>query len=196
MTLMNERQMRDEAAAYKTKTYARLRKSADELLNEVASTSQASFDVFLSHSFKDSDLVLGVYHFLSRSGLAVYVDWIVDKEMDRSAVTPATAETLRTRMRQCRSLIYAHSSSSGGSKWMSWELGYFDGYRSAVAILPIVKEGEKKFTGQEYLGLYPYIDATATIWVNQGHAPVRLFQPTPDGRSFKSLKSWLIERRD
>jgi hypothetical protein len=67
------------------------------------------------------------------------VDWIVDQQTDRNRVTPQTAEQPRVRMRQSAWLIYAHSDHSGRSKRMPWELGCFDSFRPAVAILPIVQ---------------------------------------------------------
>jgi hypothetical protein len=42
---------------------------------------------------------------------------------------------------------------------MPWELGFFDGYRPGqVAILPLVRTSGETFEGQEYLGLYPYVE--------------------------------------
>ncbi len=42
---------------------------------------------------------------------------------------------------------------------MPWELGFFDGHRPGhVAILPLVKAAGGSYTGQEYLGLYPYVE--------------------------------------
>ena len=62
-------------------------------------------------------------------------------------------------MRRSQSLIYATSTASSHSKWMPWELGYFDGFRPGfVAILPLVQSTGDDFAGQEYLGLYPYIE--------------------------------------
>jgi hypothetical protein len=168
-------------------------KSADTLLREAATTADTSFDVFLSHSVKDADVILGIVAVLKQQGLKVYVDWIVDPQMDRSRVTPETAERLRRRMRQSASLIYAHSYQSGSSKWMPWELGYFDGFRSAVAVLPIAQTTQESFAGQEYLGLYPYIDGSGlTLWVNRGAAPERLFHG-PTG--YKQFGEWLRDQR-
>jgi hypothetical protein len=65
------------------------------------------FDVFLSHSYTDSTTILGVFDLLEAQGLSVYVDWIVDNQLDRTKVSRQTADKLRQRMRQCRSLIYA-----------------------------------------------------------------------------------------
>ncbi|MGT2593431.1 toll/interleukin-1 receptor domain-containing protein [Vibrio cholerae] len=138
------------------------------------------FDIFLSHSYLDKDLVFEIKNYLEQHGLSVYVDWIDEQELDRSAVDVETAETLRKRMSQCQSLLFATSSNSTTSKWMPWECGYFDGINGKIAIFPIVKSDENSFSGQEYLGLYPYIDVTSsTIWVNSVKS------------GFCSLKDWL-----
>jgi hypothetical protein len=171
----------------------RFAKSAETILREAASTQNESFDVFLSHSVMDADLVLGVYEFLSRRKLSVYVDWLVDRHLDRANVNGTTAEQLRVRIRQSRSLIYAHSTNSVTSKWMPWELGYFDGFTSAVAILPITQGEQSALVGQEYLGLYPYLDISSTVlWVNRGNAPVRFLKGE---MGFKSFREWLAEQR-
>lgn len=89
--------------------------------------------------------------------------------MDRSNVTPKTAEKLRFRMRQCKALFYAHSENATTSRWMPWEVGYFDGFNSNVAILPIVRsEHQTTFVGTEYLGLYPYVDVTGRSLTSAG----------------------------
>lgn len=190
MALLTEVVLRNLATEYLA---TRVFKSADTILREAAATRETSFDVFLSHSVKDADVILGIVAALNKQGLKVYVDWMVDPQMDRSRVTPETAERLRQRMRQSASLIYAQSLQSASSKWMPWELGYFDGFRSAVAILPIAQTSQEGFAGQEYLGLYPYIDGSAAVlWVNRGSAPERLFRG-PVG--YKQFGEWLREQR-
>ena len=125
------------------------------------------FDIFLSHSYLDKDLVFRLKNYLEERDLSVYVDWIDDKNLERESVDNETAEILRKRMKQCHSLLFATSSNSTVSKWMPWECGYFDGINGKIAILPIANADENSFKGQEYLGLYPYIDVTSsTIWVN------------------------------
>lgn len=138
---------------------------------------RTSFDVFLSHAYLDSQLVLGVKATLEAMDMTVYVDWIDDPALDRETVSAETAARLRQRMQQSKSLIFATSRASVDSKWMPWELGYFDGMRSSerIAIFPLVKTAEGSFAGQEYLGLYPRIQhlrsatsLTATAVVTQG----------------------------
>jgi hypothetical protein len=129
-------------------------------LNESEISDDESFDIFLSHSYKDRDLILGIKAFFEKSGFSVYVDWINDRLLNRDNVTKDTAAVLQKRMLQSKSLIYATSENASQSKWMPWETGYFDGIRNRmVAILPISDKEivDKPFVGQEYLGLYPYI---------------------------------------
>lgn len=152
-----------------------------EGLYESSSTYQKSkeaqtkeFDIFLSHSSKDKELVMGTKLILEDLGFSVYVDWIEDPQMNRSKVTKDTAEKLQERMKKCKSLFYAFSSNSGESRWMPWECGYFDGIKNGrVAILPISSNGDRSFKGTEYLGLYYYITVEndsfqkSRIWINE-----------------------------
>lgn len=118
-----------------------------------------TYDIFLSHSFADADIVLGVKKLLQDQGFTVYVDWIDDPHLDRTNVTKATAEHVRNRMRSCRRLVYATSQNASNSKWMPWELGYFDGFKpDNVFILPLLEHEFSQFHGQEYLSLYPLLE--------------------------------------
>lgn len=156
MPLVTETQVRSAAG----RARAALNESSTVVLKKsMASVSSVSrFDIFLSHSINDAEIVLGAKRLLEESGKVVYVDWIEDPNMDRSNVTPATAGLLRTRMKQSDALFYLHSAQSLNSKWMPWELGFFDGYNGNVAIFPVITSAATSYRGVEYLGLYPYVD--------------------------------------
>lgn len=134
-----------------------------------------NYDIFLSHSTDDAPKVAGLKLLLEDLGFSVYVDWIEDPQMNRSNVTKATAAMLKARMHSCKSLFYAFSENSSGSKWMPWELGYFDGVKQKAAVLPIKSSAQNtnEFQGTEYLGLYHYItvedDTTGKrrLWVRE-----------------------------
>lgn len=139
-----------------------------------AATAADRFDVFLSHSIADAEIVLGIKQLLEESGLKVYVDWVEDAQLDRRAVTKETAAVLRQRMMQSHSLIYLSSDNSSTSKWMPWELGFFDGFKpGGVAIMPVLDSPTDTFRGQEYLGLYPivqkntYTDGRPDVFVEE-----------------------------
>lgn len=140
-------------------------KTASQVLNEETAAVRETdrFDIFLSHCLADAEVISGVKILLESRGNKVYVDWIVDKQLNRERVTPETADVLRRRMKQSTSMIFATSESSPNSKWMPWELGYFDGLRQGrIAVLPLVAAEGAGFQGQEYLGLYPVVERLPT----------------------------------
>lgn len=163
-----------------------------EVLNENVQTfrkdSKDTYDIFLSHSYLDKTLVYTVVDLFNQAGYSVYVDWIEDQQLDRSKVNAATANTLRERMELSKSLAYVATSNSSNSKWCPWELGYVDALKNGrCAILPIMKDDSSTFKGQEYLGLYPFIDYalnknthTYEFWVND-----------PQSGNYISLGEWL-----
>lgn len=163
MAFITERELRRKSIIAKTK----FSKTSNQILTESFDNFNLNktYDIFLSHSFRDADLILGLKEYLeSEFNLTVYVDWIEDSQLNRSSVNRETADLLRTRMRACRSLIYAVSSNSNESKWMPWELGYFDGHKSGkVAIMPITHNSNDQFKGEEYLELYQYIEKVPKV---------------------------------
>ena len=134
-----------------------------------------TFDIFLSHSYLDREVVLGLYIELSNMGYSVYVDWIVDPQLNRNSITKESAELIRNRMKSSRSLLYAISTNAQMSKWMPWELGFVDGKTGRCAIVPVANEitPSDNFNRSEYLILYPFISKSVndkglnTIWVNE-----------------------------
>jgi len=165
-----------EESDYEAKQYAELSigKSVEDY---------ESFDIFLSHSYRDKKYIRKLKDYIeSNFKIRCYVDWLCEPNvLNRDKITRDSAEILRKRMRQSKNLIFCTSDNSSYSRWMPWELGYFDGYRKGhVAILPIMNE-EESFEGQEYLGLYPYIDKGGMLaWVNG-----------IEGGGYMNLKDWL-----
>lgn len=119
--------------------------------------SNELFDIFLSYNINDKDVVKGIYYVLKRMGFKVYVDFVVDSQLDRRCVTKETAECIQSRLKHSKSLIYAQSSNAAMSKWMPWELGVVDGKTNKCFIMPVQKEDETINSRQEYLLLYPVI---------------------------------------
>lgn len=156
--------MANPAATHELRESARLR-----------FTPNATFDIFISHRFLDARYILMLRDYLQALGYSVFVDWIEKPELDREKVTKKTAAYLRKVMDRCVSLLFAVSEDSPASKWMPWELGYFDGRGGPVAIVPITERTTRSETyrGQEYLGLYPYVTMEKDtagqnrLWVNR-----------------------------
>lgn len=139
--------------------------------NSIYVSEYDSYDIFLSHSYNDRAIIPALKAELEKLGYKVYVDWIDDKLLSRDNVSKDTAKVLQKRMKQSRCLIYATSENSSSSRWMPWELGYFDGIKDKmVGILPIKKYSNNfrdDFKGEEYLGLYYYIDKNTISGTNK-----------------------------
>jgi hypothetical protein len=131
-----------------------LKKSVDE------SPLSQKFHIFMAHSILDAEIIHALKNEILNMGYSVYIDWDVDGQLDRSKVDKETAQLIRFRMQNCSCLFFATSDNSPHSKWMPWELGYFDALKRRVAILPVpnyLPADPNFYNGQEYLGLYPYV---------------------------------------
>ena len=75
-------------------------KTASQILTEDSRSFSSTdrYDVFLSHSYQDADVIHGVKSIIESHGLNVYVDWIDDAGLDRGKVTSKTAQVLRERI--------------------------------------------------------------------------------------------------
>ena len=115
------------------------------------------FDIFLSYNISDLKVVKGIYYTLSKMGLQVYLDCIVDVDLKRNETNKDTAKRLQKRLMSGKSLIYAQSPEAGRSNWMPWELGVVDGHTGKCMIMPVTKDAQHASPQREYLLLYPYI---------------------------------------
>jgi hypothetical protein len=166
-------------ARYAQKSFAKEAAVLNES-QERESPANHQFNIFLSHSYHDVELdpvtLLGVRNSLERTfKQSVYVDWIVDKHLSRDDINTQTADVLRKRMEHSDCLFFATSENSHKSRWMPWELGYMDGKKGLVAILPLLgaTHSTTEYKEQEYLGLYPYVskdpakDDKMYLWINK-----------------------------
>jgi hypothetical protein len=113
---------------------------------------------FLSHSSKDEEYVAGAIVILSAHGAAVYID--KKDETIPPYTNRETARILRDRIRECRKFVMLATTQSKDSKWMPWELGLADGFKSPAntAIFPGVDSTrDTRWAEREYLGIYDRI---------------------------------------
>lgn len=126
-----------------------------DVLRRDGRSRRTRYDIFLSQTIRDAELVLGVYVLLTEGGYSVFCDWIDAPEDEPRNVTPANAELVRTVMKACDSLLFLDTPGAVQSLWMCWELGWFDGENGHVAVLPVVRDQRSYYSGREFLGLYP-----------------------------------------
>lgn len=172
--------------------------SVEEALRRASRQRRSRYDIFLSQTIRDAEVVLGVYDLLSEKGYAVFCDWIDAPEADRSEVTPANAAFVREMMSISDTLLFLDTENADQSLWMCWELGWFDGGQGPVGILPVLPDQQRYYRGREFLGLYPYleIDEDGRLKVIRpvvaDPSGIMLFE-SPNSRSFDS---WRTDPRD
>ncbi|MBQ8464807.1 MAG: toll/interleukin-1 receptor domain-containing protein [Alphaproteobacteria bacterium] len=153
----------------------------------ISKEQKETFDVFLSHSSKDKNLVGKVrdviekeYHF------SAYVDWDENSGMLRTEV----ADTIKEVMTRCKTLLIVKTQNSDESSWVSWETGYFEALKfknitdrfDQIGVLVIDNENfnqavlENPFNcyHQEYLLRYTFVDENnLRTFIQQGAKKAR-----------------------
>jgi len=164
--------------------------SETRILNEnfYMAAENKTYDLFISHSFLDRTLIITLVKMFNELKYSVYVDWLEDKSLDRTNVTPDTAKLIRSRISKCKGLAYIATSNIVDSKWCPWELGIGDGIHDGRACILPVLENTADFKGTEFVGIYPYIDYAEIknsenydFWVTDQE----------DSSKYISLRAWL-----
>lgn len=111
------------------KIAAKLINTPDDLIHFIYNSQLEqikTYDLFISHSSSDSNLILNLKAILNSSGLNVYIDWVSDKNaLKRELTNVNTAKTIIERLMSSKALLYINTDSSLQSQWTPWELGYF-----------------------------------------------------------------------
>jgi len=124
----------------------------------------ADITIFLSHSHKDKNLVLGLIEALAKFRIKVYVDW-QDNVMPR-ITNRATAQLIKERIKGLDLFFILATKNAMESKWVPWEIGYADSVKRQdnIVIIPVI-DASGTFTGNEYLQLYQKIYLLENSWM-------------------------------
>ena len=122
------------------------------------SDSIHKLSVFLSHKHDELEHLERVRYLLEKLHTSVYVDW-VDPAMQHPT-DRKTAEALKDKIKKYDKFIFIASDAAIDSEWCNWEIGFGDAHKyeqDKIALFPI-KQDDRKWTGNEYLQLYPSIE--------------------------------------
>lgn len=123
----------------------------------VLSSEQAP-TAFLCHSHHDVELVKGLLVYFEKMSVKLYIDWL-DEEMPESP-NRITAEKIQRKIKDAKLFFFLATEKSRASRWCPWEIGYADGNKKSIYIIP-TENGEKTF-GNEYLQLYNHLAVSNT----------------------------------
>lgn len=129
-------------------------KTPQELLQAVYNAEYEKikeFDVFISHSSVNKEMIHSIVKELNNSKKVCYVDWISDREqLNRQLTSKETAEVIVNRIKQSKVLLYVLTKECVASKWSAWELGYAYAIGKPIFLLQIDEVDDKP----QFLDLY------------------------------------------
>ncbi|WP_433630417.1 toll/interleukin-1 receptor domain-containing protein [Chryseobacterium cucumeris] len=155
--------------------------SLNAIAEEKRKRSRYSWEtsVFLSHKHDEKEVIQQTITLLNKLGIEVYVDWMdsgIPKETNGY-----TATRIKEKIRDNHKFILLATEAAINSKWCNWELGYGDAFKfhKNIAIMPITNQQDNKFSGSEYLQIYPvitseYLYTTGTYHVEYNGTITRL----------------------
>lgn len=160
-------------------------------LIEQSRAERSEYDIFLSQTIRDEELVFGIFSILTEDlGLNVFCNWIESPLPDRSDVTPEDAAYVRAKMAASNALILIDSDNAAHSSWMCWEIGWFDGAKGKISILPIVSNAGDVYRGRQFLGLYPIIEDDERHTLRVSIPLLRIAKKFPPGAPI-GMATWM-----
>lgn len=95
-------------------------------LNNDMIQNKKEYDVFISHSSKDSVLVRKIIKSLNKNKLNCYCDWTSDNDfLKRELVSDFTKEVIKKRMNQSKYFLLVKTKHSLESEWVKFEINYY-----------------------------------------------------------------------
>lgn len=146
-----------------------------DLINHIYNSQleqMKSYDLFLSHSSIDSELLLKLKSILNHSNINIYIDWVNDRDALKRELTNAdTANAIIERLKSSNALLYVHTDASLNSRWTPWELGFFHALKNKVCIY-----NPDNIEKAAYLDIYPTVilkDEVFFIETDNGLLPLK-----------------------
>jgi len=128
---------------------------------------EAYVDVFISHKKEDLAIARRLHTRVKSLRYEPYLD-AADTQLAEATSTGALADRIRGRLRRAKCLLFVVTPKAVDSKWMPWELGFFDGRWGRPTVGLYVQHMDRtaaqragaagRFTVQEYLELYEAVD--------------------------------------
>ena len=130
-----------------------------DLLNRIESNNVQNkkvYDVFISHSYKDSSLIKKLIRAFNKHSLNIYCDWTSDSDfLKRELVSEYTKVILKKRLEQSKNVVFVRTNNSVESDWVEFELDYSKEIGKTIFCIDFISDGSE----EEMNYLYLYYDA-------------------------------------
>lgn len=167
-----------------------------ESFRPTAIRSGSGIPIFISHKHSDLNDLEGILTYFQKHFRVVpYLDCFDDGMP--LATCAETAIRIKQVIEYCPKFIFLATEDALRSKWCNWEVGIADQLKFPtfdMAVFPLLDSGTsaKKYIGNEYLQIYPYIEAVNNASGVGHHLSVSV--PSSHGLNRVSLGAWLNNR--
>lgn len=119
--------------------------------------NQKEFDFFISHSYKDNNIIVKIKEELNHLNYTIYCDWMSDNDfLRRSLASDYTKIVLKKRIEQSRNIIFVRTENTNDSKnnllseWVQMELDYSIELDKKILCIDLLNDGQCKFELMNY----------------------------------------------
>ncbi|UTH74221.1 toll/interleukin-1 receptor domain-containing protein [Chromobacterium sp. IIBBL 290-4] len=148
----------------KSKSYMTEREAFDVTPKDLADRiernsiqSQKAYDVFISHSYLDSKLVISIKNELNSKNISVYCDWTNDNDfLKRDLASEYTEVVLKKRIEQSKYLLLVITDNSIGqdgeikSKWVEMEISHAENISKQIYCINL-SGGKTRFSALNHM---------------------------------------------
>jgi hypothetical protein len=119
--------------------------------------NKKSYDLFISHSFKDNELVIKIIQYLNKFDLNIYCDWISDNDfLKRKYASDYTKMILKRRIEQSNKVLFIKTENTNDkennfySEWVEMEILYAKEIEKPIECIDYIVNVKQEFTLYKY----------------------------------------------
>lgn len=121
----------------------------ERIKKEDSIQNKKTFDYFISHSYKDTEIVNVVIKKLNKANLHSYCDWMADTYfLKRTYVSQFTKEVIKRRIEQSKKVLFIKTkntiNNAGNilSKWIKMEILYAKTLQKQIECLDLLDDNK------------------------------------------------------
>lgn len=115
--------------------------------------NKKSYDLFISHSFEDNELVRKIIKYLNKFNLNIYCDWLSDNDfLKRKYASDYTKMILKRRIEQSNKVLFIRTKNTNDqnnnfySEWVEMEILYAKEINKSIECVDFIDDKQKEFT--------------------------------------------------
>jgi len=119
--------------------------------------NKKSYDIFISHSFKDNKLVIKIIKYLNKFNLNIYCDWLSDNDfLKRKHASNYTKMILKKRIEQSNKVLFIKTKNTNDkennfySEWVEMEILYAKKIGKSIECINYIDDIQQEFTLYKY----------------------------------------------